>query len=202
MAWIRIACDLVEILSSWFPFQEFALPLRFGWIPHLCLCSYRLLNVVHFASRPRLSVPRRHCCDSPGVFIFRSPGFSPPRCYQRISGPRSSVLLVHLPPFPAASPWGLLCELVWILLVGNWQLIQGVGLPQVRSHCLTVCRPASPQIGKSQISGLAHSRLLVPPPQGHIAGTLFATYTVSTSCFLQTPGCPRMLLPCWRSSSV
>ena len=45
-----------------------------------------------------------------------------------------------------------------------------------------------------QISGLAHSRLLVPPHQGHIAGLLFATYTVSTSCFLQTPGYPRY--PC------
>ena len=53
-----------------------------------------------------------------------------------------------------------------------------------------------------QISELAHSRLLVPPLQGHIAGLLFATYTVSTSCFLRTLGWPRKPLPCWCCPSV
>jgi metallo-beta-lactamase family protein len=41
-----------------------------------------------------------------------------------------------------------------------------------------------------------------PPPQHHLAGSLFATYTGSASCFLQTPRFPEMPLPCWRRPSV
>jgi len=54
-----------------------------------------------------------------------------------------------------------------------------------KTHHLTICRPASCRFGSPDI----RSRLITParpPLQHHIAGSLFATYTASASCFLQT----------------
>lgn len=136
-------------------------------------------------------------------FAYLSSGFYPPRCYQRINGPESSVLLVNLPPFLASPPWDLLCGLVWTKLVGNLAID-----PKMRASPGKVTLPhRMPSSFTSvwltfQILELAHSRLLVPPPLGHIAGLLFATYTVSTSCFLRTLGWPRKPLPCWCCPSV
>ena len=55
-----------------------------------------------------------------------------------------------------------------------------------KTHHLPVCRPASCQVGSPDI----RPRLVTsarPPSQHHLAGSLFATYTGSASCFLQTP---------------
>ena len=55
-----------------------------------------------------------------------------------------------------------------------------------KTHHLPICRPASCQVGSPDI----RPRLVTsarPPSQHHLAGSLFATYTGSASCFLQTP---------------
>jgi len=55
-----------------------------------------------------------------------------------------------------------------------------------KMHHLPICRPASCQVGSPDIRPrLATSAR--PPSQHHLAGSLFATYTGSASCFLQTP---------------
>jgi hypothetical protein len=70
-----------------------------------------------------------------------------------------------------------------------------------KTHHLPISRPASCQVGSPDI----RPRLVTsarPPSQHHLAGSLFATYTGSASCFLQTPRFPEMPLPCWRRPSV
>ena len=70
-----------------------------------------------------------------------------------------------------------------------------------KTHHLPISRPASCQVGSPDI----RLRLVTsarPPPQHHLAGSLFATYTGSASGFLQTPRFPGMPLPCWRRPSV
>jgi hypothetical protein len=55
-----------------------------------------------------------------------------------------------------------------------------------KTHHLPISRPVSCQVGSPDI----RSRSLTsarPPHQHHLAGSLFATYTGSASCFLQTP---------------
>ena len=54
-----------------------------------------------------------------------------------------------------------------------------------KTHHLPISRPASCQVGSPDI----RPRLVTsarPPSQHHLAGSLFATYTGSASCFLQT----------------
>jgi hypothetical protein len=70
-----------------------------------------------------------------------------------------------------------------------------------KTHHLPICRPAPCQVGSPDI----RPRLVTsarPPSQHHLAGSLFATYTGSASCFLQTSRFPEMPLPCWRRPSV
>ena len=57
-----------------------------------------------------------------------------------------------------------------------------------KTHHLTICRPASCRFSSPDI----RSRLVTsarPPPQHHLADSLFATYTGSASCFLQATHC-------------
>ncbi len=59
-----------------------------------------------------------------------------------------------------------------------------------KTHDLPVCRPASVHFGCCQSDiGTRLSTSARPPPRTHLAGSLFATYTGSASCFLQTAHC-------------
>ena len=55
-----------------------------------------------------------------------------------------------------------------------------------KTHHLPICRPASCRFGSPDIRSCSITPAR-PPPQHHLAGSLFATYTGSASCFLQTP---------------
>ena len=79
---------------------------------------------------------------------------------------------------------GLLVESVCCRLWQHQQQNRRASLG--KTHHLPISRPASCRFGSPDI----RSRLITParpPPQHHIAGSLFATYTGSASCFLQTP---------------
>lgn len=54
-----------------------------------------------------------------------------------------------------------------------------------KTHRLLVCRPAPVRFGTSDI-GTRFVPSARPPPRTHLAGSLFATYTSSASCFLRT----------------
>jgi len=54
-----------------------------------------------------------------------------------------------------------------------------------KTHHLLVCRPAPVRFGLSDIGTRLVSSAR-PPPRTHLAGSLFATYTSSASCFLRT----------------
>jgi hypothetical protein len=78
---------------------------------------------------------------------------------------------------------GLLVESVCCRLWQHQQQNRRASLG--KTHHLPISRPASCQVSSPDI----RSRLITParpPPQHHIAGSLFATYTGSASCFLQT----------------
>jgi len=70
-----------------------------------------------------------------------------------------------------------------------------------KTHHLPISRPTSLRFGSPDIRpcSLTPAR---PPPRCHIVGSLFATYTGSASCFLQTAHFWNLPLPCWRCPSV
>ncbi len=112
-----------------------------------------------------------------------SSGFSPPHCYQRFIGPESLVLSVNLPP--SAPPRFGVASSIWFSAVAGNLRRQSRRASLGKTHHLPISRPASCRFGSPDI----RSRLVTstrPPPQHHIAGSLFATYTGSASCFLQT----------------
>ena len=79
---------------------------------------------------------------------------------------------------------GLLVESVYCRLWQHQRQDRRASLG--KTHHLPISRPASCRFGSPDI----RSRLITParpPHQHHIAGSLFATYTGSASCFLQTP---------------
>ena len=81
------------------------------------------------------------------------------------------------------SLWGLLVESVYCRLWQHQRQDRRASLG--KTHHLPVSRPASCRFGSPDI----RSRSITParpPHQHHIAGSLFATYTGSASCFLQT----------------
>jgi len=55
-----------------------------------------------------------------------------------------------------------------------------------KTHCLPISRPAPLRFGSPDIR-TRFVKLARPPPRCHLAGSLFATYMGSASCFLQTP---------------
>ena len=119
-------------------------------------------------------------CLSPSVW---SSGFYPPRCYQRFIGPESSVLPVNLPP-SAPTRFGVSSSIRFSVVSGNLRR-QDRRASLGKTPHLPVSRPASCRVSSPDI----RPRLITsarPPHQHHIAGSLFATYTGSASCFLQT----------------
>jgi hypothetical protein len=129
----------------------------------------------------------------------RSSGFSPPRCYQASSAlsPQYFPRICHpLPPLRLG-----ISSAVRRSVVYDNPRRQGRRASLGKTHHLPVSRPASCQLGSPDI----RPRLVTsarPPRQHHLAGSLFATYTGSASCFLQTRRFPVMPLPCWRRPSV
>ena len=55
-----------------------------------------------------------------------------------------------------------------------------------KTHCLPISRPAPLRFGSPDIRTCL-VKPARPPPRCHLAGSLFATYMGSASCFLQTP---------------
>ena len=97
---------------------------------------------------------RSPACSSPSAW---SSGCSPPRCYQRFTGPASSVLSVDLPP-SAPPRFGISSSIRFAVVSGNINDRTG-GLPWVRRT--TSPYPVRLHVGLVlRISGLALSRLL------------------------------------------
>jgi hypothetical protein len=116
------------------------------------------------------------------------------------TGPKSSVLSVNLPPSVPNPASGSPSRVGFMRSQAALDPSTG-GLPWVRRTTLPICRPAShrfdsPDIGPRLVTAAR------PSPQRHIAGSLFATYMGSASCFLRTPHFWKLPLPCWRCPSV
>ena len=99
-------------------------------------------------------------------------------------GPELSVLPTDLPPSVHLRFGGLprrIRFIVPIISYGNQSSRASLG----KTYFLSIFRPASLRIGSPDI----RTRSLMParpPHRCHIAGSLFATYMGSASCFLQT----------------
>lgn len=144
---------------------------------------FRLAHVVILASRPRLPAPGGRPSGAQ-AFTSRSSGFCPPRCYLRFIGPESSATnrgSATLCSFPVGgSPFtGRLYGPIGNLQVHSGRASRG------KTHHLLVCRPAPVRFGMSDIGTRLVSSAR-PPRRAHLAGSLFATYTISASCFLRT----------------
>ena len=119
---------------------------------------------------------------------LQSPGFSPPRCYQRFSGPGSSVLCANLPPSVPGSLRGLLVKPVFQRLPAASDVGTG-GLPWVRPtaspHPVRLRRDLSRDAlrGLGLDTGARSHRSARSTPLCHIAGSLFATYAGFTSLY-------------------
>ena len=99
-------------------------------------------------------------------------------------GPESSVLPVNLPP--SVPPcFGISSSIRFSVVTRQFQR-QDRRASLGKTHYLLVSRPASCQFGSPDIRPRSVTPAR-PPPQHHLAGSLFATYTSSASCFLQTP---------------
>lgn len=181
------------------PFRgDSGIPHRFsGSFPFLTTLT-RLLSAVTAASRPRFPMPQRRTRDIQGltpVFrVFSStllPGFS---------GPESSVLPVDLPPSDPSPLRDLLVRFrFYDLYSSSRDQVRRASLG--KTQYLPIFRPASHRFDSPDI----RPRLATtarPSPQRHIAGSLFATYMGSASCFLQTAHFWYLPLPCWRCPSV
>ena len=68
---------------------------------------------------------------------------------------------------------------------GNF-VLQDRSASRGKTRHLTVSRPASARFGSRPDIGTRSAMPARPPPRTHLAGSLFATYTGSASCFLQT----------------
>ena len=91
---------------------------------------------------------------------------------------------------------------------GNF-VLQDRSASRGKTHHLLVSRPASACFGFRSDIGTRSNTPARPPPHTHIAGSLFATYTSSASCFLQTShlwkcpclvGCRPSVRPRWTVS--
>jgi hypothetical protein len=96
-------------------------------------------------------------------------------------GPESSVLPVNLPPSAPSAASGSPPRLQFYGLYCHCSRAS-LG----KTHHLSISRPASPWFGSPDIRPRLPTRAR-PPPHSHIAGSLFATYMDSASCFLQAP---------------
>jgi len=151
------------------------------WFLYLTTLS-RLLLAVTITSRPRLPIPRRRYRDiQVSLLVFRILSSTP---LPGFIGPESSVLSVNLPPsgpLPASgSP-----HQVWFSNASHSLQRQARRASLGKTHRLPVSRPTSLRFGSPDIRPRS-STPARPPPRCHIVGSLFATYTGSASCFLQT----------------
>jgi hypothetical protein len=174
---------------------------------------FRLGNGVTVASRPRLpAAPRRQ--GTAQAWVFRpalplgwmcvdrrkrrvlhpkdlrsapswSSGFCPPHCCQA----SQALSLQYYPwichPLPPGR-FGVSSSGQFSNASGSflWRQSRRASLGKTRH--LPVSRPASPQGRSFPDIGSRSATTARPPSLGHIAGSLFATYTGSASCFLQT----------------
>ncbi len=113
-----------------------------------------------------------------------SSGFSPPRCYQASSALSHQYHPWICHPLHPAPLRGRLGDARFMKSPATWNLSAG-GLHWVRHTSLPVYRPTSQRFRSPDI----RTRLVTPArprPLCHLVGSLFATYTGSASCFLQT----------------
>jgi hypothetical protein len=187
----RVPADR-DVFPSWYLFRDSASPLRFLVLPRRTVstpqCHHGHLSSTAF---PRSMTRWRSQAWGDRFPSSWSSGFSPPRCYQRFIGPESLVLSVNLPP-SAPPRFGVSSSSRFAVVAGNRRR-QDRRASLGKTHHLPISRPASCQVSAPDI----RPRLVTsarPPPQHHLAGSLFATYTGSASCFLPTPHCWRC--PC------
>jgi hypothetical protein len=166
---------------SWYP-AGFAVPIGF-LAPFSFHPLCRLAHVVILASRPRLPALGGRSPEARAL-TSRSSGFCPPRCYQASQALSHQLLTVDLPPSAPFPVWGSPFPGRFYGPIGN---LRGHSRRASRgkAHHLLVSRPASVRFGSSDI-GTRLVRSARPPPRSHLAGSLFATYTSSASCFLRT----------------
>jgi hypothetical protein len=100
------------------------------------------------------------------------------------NGPESSVLSVDLPPSAPFSATGSPLAVRFYGALGNTGL-QSRRASRGKTHHLLVSRPTSVRFATTDI-GTCPATTARPAPHTHIVGSLFATYTSSASCFLQT----------------
>jgi hypothetical protein len=96
-------------------------------------------------------------------------------------GPGSSVLPVNLPPSAPSAASGSPLRLQFYGLYRHCSRAS-----PGKTHHLSISRPASLWFGSPDIRSCPPMQAR-PPPHCHLAGSLFATYMDSASCFLQTP---------------
>jgi hypothetical protein len=96
-------------------------------------------------------------------------------------GPGSSVLPVNLPPSAPSAASGSPLRLRFYGFSRQCRRAS-----PGKTHHLSISRPASLWFGSPDIRSCPPMQAR-PPPHCHLAGSLFATYTDSASCFLQAP---------------
>jgi hypothetical protein len=188
----------------------------------------RLLDGIAIASRPLLPMSQRRTlahpgltsdvigpgsvvCDRPSNGGFsakgilhmpippRSSGFYPPLCYQASSALSHQYYSWICHPLHPRR-FGVSLSVRFYDILGNLKH-QCRRASLGKTHHLPISRPASHRLDSPDI----RPRLATtarPSPQRHIAGSLFATYMGSASCFLQTLHFWKLPLPCWRGPSV
>ena len=138
----------------------------------------------------------------PGIFFFPwSSGFYPPRCYQRLLGPKSSVLSVHLPSFPTSSLRGLLFDLVSALSTDTLAQSAGLGLPRVRRMASSYAVQLHIGSVLPDIRPSSHTPTRPPFPTPY---SWFAVRYVHDFCLMLPSDDPSRAspLPCWLLPSV
>ena len=188
----------------------------------------RLLDGIAIASRPLLPTSQRRTlarpgltsdvigsgsvvCDRPSNSGFsakgilhmlissRSSGFYPPLCYQASSALSHQYYSWICHPLHPRR-FGVSLSVRFYDILGNLRY-QCRRASLGKTHHLPVSRPTSQRLGSPDIRSRSATPAR-PPPRCHIVGSLFATYTGSASCFLQTLHFWKLPLPCWRDPSV
>ena len=134
----------------------------------------------------------RSCLSHSFLRSSRSPRFSPPHCYQCFSGLGSSVHPCESVALFSLSASGSPSHSSFITPISSSRCQIGrASLGKV--YCLPIYRPAAQRfVFCSAVLGFCldiGTRLLTSArstPLYHIAGSLFATYTGTISCFLPT----------------
>jgi hypothetical protein len=186
----RTPCDLKDPRLIGIPLLEIRAPPTGFLVPSTFLAALnRLLHVATIAFRPRLPMSPWRSLGTPRFDITSpwSSGFYPlpPRRDYQASSALSHQYYPWIghPLHPArfsGSPYrarfyGASCSFK----------LQCRRASLGKTHYLPISRPASRRFDSPDIRSRS-STPARPSPQRHIAGSLFATYTGSASCFLQT----------------